>query len=239
MILLDRNTSIFDKIVIKLYLILILEFIKKEFRQEWRNRYALNGIILYLTSTIFICYLSFNVRSNVLSPITWNALFWIIILFASINAVAKSFMSESKERQLYYYTLISPQALIISKVVYNALLMIILSFLGIGFYSLVLGNPVENFWLFTVNIFLAAIGLSSTLTLVSAIASKAGGNQTLMAVLGFPIILPLLLMVIKISKNAIDGLEWSSSLDEIFTLLAINLIVGAVSYLLFPYLWRT
>ncbi|MEQ8925669.1 MAG: heme exporter protein CcmB [Fulvivirga sp.] len=218
---------------------MVYQFIKKEFKQEWRNRYALNGILLYLVCTIFICYLSFNVRTNQLTPITWNALFWIIMLFASVNAVAKSFMGEKSERQLYYYTIISPQALIIARVLYNAFLLLLMSFVGFVFYSLILGNPVQDQTLFLINLFLASIGFSSTLTLISAIASKAGSNQTLMAILGFPILLPILLMVIKVSKNAMDGLEWSASADELVTLLAINLIVGAVSYLLFPYLWRT
>lgn len=218
---------------------MVYEFIKKEFKQEWRNRYALNGIILYLACTIFICYLSFNVRTNQLTPVTWNALFWIIILFASINAVAKSFMGEKPERQLYYYTIISPQALIVARMIYNAVLLLVISLLGAFFYSLILGNPVADQMLFIGNLFLGAIGFSSTLTLISAIASKAGSNQTLMAILGFPILLPMLLMVIKISKNAMDGLDLSASLDELLTLMAINIIVGAVSYLLFPYLWRT
>lgn len=218
---------------------LITEFIKKEFKQEWRNKYALNGLILYLASTIFICYLSFNVRTEVISPITWNALFWIIMVFASINAVAKSFIGEKPERQLYYYTIISPQALIMARVIYNALLLVFLALTGVFFYALILGNPIDDLSLFIINLVLAAIGFSSTLTLVSAIASKAGGSQTLMAILSFPIILPMLLLVIKVSKNAIDGLERSASLDEILTLLAINVIVGAVSFLLFPYLWRT
>lgn len=218
---------------------MVYEFIKKEFKQEWRNRYALNGIILYLACTIFICYLSFHVRTNQLTPVTWNALFWIIILFASINAVAKSFMGEKPERQLYYYTIISPQALIVARMIYNAVLLLVISLLGAFFYSLILGNPVADQTLFIGNLFLGAIGFSSTLTLISAIASKAGSNQTLMAILGFPILLPMLLMVIKISKNAMDGLDLSASLDELLTLMAINIIVGAVSYLLFPYLWRT
>ncbi|MEQ9166034.1 MAG: heme exporter protein CcmB [Fulvivirga sp.] len=218
---------------------LVLQFIKKELKIEWRNKYALNGILLYLVSTIFICYLSFNVKSNQLNVVTWNALFWIIILFASINAVAKSFIQEKQERLLYYYTIISPQALIFARIMYNALLLILVALLGFLFYSIILGNPVINTWLFLTIILLASVGFSSTLTLISAIASKAGNNQTLMAVLGFPIILPMLLMVIKVSKNAIDGLELSASLDELITLLAINIIVGAVSFLLFPYLWRS
>ncbi|MEQ8576704.1 MAG: heme exporter protein CcmB [Fulvivirga sp.] len=218
---------------------LVLEFIKKELKIEWRNKYALNGILLYLVSTIFICYLSFNVKSNQLNVVTWNALFWIIILFASINAVAKSFIQEKQERLLYYYTIISSQALIFARIMYNALLLILVALLGFFFYSIILGNPVITTWLFLAIILLASVGFSSTLTLISAIASKAGNNQTLMAVLGFPIILPMLLMVIKVSKNAIDGLALSASLDELITLLAINIIVGAVSFLLFPYLWRS
>lgn len=218
---------------------MVLEFIKKELKIEWRNKYALNGILLYLVSTIFICYLSFNVKANQLNVVTWNALFWIIILFASINAVAKSFIQEKQERLLYYYTIISPQALIFARIVYNALLLALVALLGFFFYSLILGNPVINIWLFLAIILLASVGFSSTLTLISAIASKAGNNQTLMAVLGFPIILPMLLMVIKVSKNAIDGLELAASIDELITLLAINIIVGAVSFLLFPYLWRS
>lgn len=218
---------------------MVLQFIKKELKIEWRNKYALNGILLYLVSTIFICYLSFNVKSNQLNVVTWNALFWIIILFASINAVAKSFIQEKQERLLYYYTIISPQALIFARIIYNALLLMLVALLGFLFYSIILGNPVTDIWLFLIIILLASVGFSSTLTLISAIASKAGNNQTLMAVLGFPIILPMLLMVIKVSKNAIDGLALSASLDELITLLAINIIVGAVSFLLFPYLWRS
>lgn len=218
---------------------LIKHFIFKELKQEWRNRYALNGIVLYLTCTIFICYLSFNVRANTFSPALWNALFWIIILFAAINAVAKSFMSESKGRQLYYYTLVSPRVIIVARTLYNAMLMTVLALLGLAFYSLVMGNPVADITLFILNVVLASVGFSAALTLISAIASKAGGNQALMAILGFPVLLPMLLIVIKISKNAMDGLERAVSLDELFTLLAINLITGALSYLLFPYLWRS
>ena len=71
----------------------------KEWKVEWRNRYALNGLLLYLISTIFICYMSFNVKVNQLNPLTWNALFWIIMLFAAVNAIAKSFMHEKPARR--------------------------------------------------------------------------------------------------------------------------------------------
>jgi heme exporter protein B len=74
--------------------------------------------------------------------------------------------------------------------------------------------------------------------MISAIAAKAGNNATLMAILSFPVILPLLILIIKLSKNAMDGLDRSVSYDEIAVLCAINAIVIAVSLILFPYLWR-
>ena len=148
-------------------------------------------------------------------------------------------MQEQEGRQLYYYSIANPQAIIISKTIYNALLMVVLSLAGFLAYSLVMDNPVLDHKLFMINIILASIGFSSVLTLVSGIAAKAGNNATLMAILSFPVIIPMLLIVMKISKNAMDGLEFSSSIDELLTLLAINMIVGTVSYILFPYLWRS
>lgn len=212
--------------------------IKKELTIEWRQRYALNGILLYLVSTIFICYLSFNVKRNVLHPIVWNALFWIIQLFVAISAIAKSFIQEREGRYLYFYSLFSPKALIVARMIYNSGLMLLMTFMGFVIYAVVLGNPVANISLFIINLLLAALSFSFALTMISAIASKANNSQTLMAILGFPVILPMLLMIIKISKNAIDGLAYSTSWSEIATLLAINVIVGTASYILFPYLWR-
>ena len=92
--------------------------IRKEIMLEWRSKYALNGILLYVVSTVFVCYLAFR---QVSSAQTWNALFWIIMLFASVNAITKSFIQENRARQLYYYTIASPKAIIISKIIYNYL----------------------------------------------------------------------------------------------------------------------
>jgi heme exporter protein B len=217
----------------------IIVLIKKELTLEWRQKYALNGILLYVVSAVFITYLSFGANQGALSIPTWNALYWIIILFSSVNAVAKSFVQEHQGRQLYYYMIASPEAIILSKIIYNTLLTLVLALLGYLVFSIILGNPVQDQFLFLVNLILGAVGFSACLTMVSGIASKAGNNATLMAILSFPLIIPILLMAINLSKHAIDGLDRDLSIDKIFTLLAINAIIGATSYLLFPYLWRS
>ncbi|MES2827833.1 MAG: heme exporter protein CcmB [Bacteroidota bacterium] len=209
--------------------------IHKEIVLEWRSKYALNGVLLYVVSTVFVCFLSFKITPN---PLTWNALFWIIMLFASINAIAKGFLQESKGRQLYIYTLASPLALIISKTIYNALLMVLLTIIALGFYILVFDYVPIDLGLYVLATILGSISFSTIFTMVSAIASKASNGGMLMAILSFPVIIPVLMVLIKLTKNAIDGLDRSVSLDEIGLLCIINVLVGTVTLLLFPYLWR-
>lgn len=213
--------------------------LKKEIILEWRTRYALNGILLYVVGAVFICYMSFKLQRGALNAATWNALFWIIMLFAAVNAVAKSFLQEQRGRLIYYYTIASPQGIIVAKMFYNTLLLVLLAIICLVVFSVVMGNEVQNGWLFMANLLLGATGFSVTLTMVSGIAAKASNSSTLMAVLSFPIMIPLLLLVMKISKNAIDGLDPSVSYDEVVILLAINGIVASLSYILFPYLWRS
>lgn len=208
--------------------------IAKEIKLELRNKYALGGILLYVVSTIFVSYLCFK---QIVTPATWNALFWIILLFASLNAVAKSFISETRGKLLYIYSLVSPEAVILSKIIYNAILLLVLSGLCLVVYSLFIGSKIQDIPLFLLTLTFGSFGFSSLLTMVSAIASKTGNNFTLMAILSFPIIMPLLMVLIKLSKNALDGLEnWD--VHYLLILLSINVIIIVLSYLLFRYLWR-
>ncbi|TAE37969.1 MAG: ABC transporter permease [Sphingobacteriales bacterium] len=211
----------------------VQHLIKKEIILEWRSKYAFNGILLYVVSTIFVCYLAFKTTQ----PVVWNVLFWIIMLFAAVNAIAKSFIQDSKGRLLYYYSIASPQAIIIAKTMYNIALLLCITSLAFVVYKLVFANSLGDPLLYIVSIFLGSLSFSTVFTMTSAIASKAGNNGTLMAVLSFPLIIPLLMLLIKLSKNAMDGLDRSVSYNEIGVLLLINIIVISVSLLLFPYLW--
>jgi len=212
--------------------------VKKEMQMEWRQRYAIHGLLLYLASTIFVCYLSFKAKQQVINPITWNTLFWIILLFIAINAIGKSFTQESSQRNLFYFTLVSPEAVIYAKIIYNSLVMIGVSLIGILFYSWVMGNPVGNMPLYLLSIILGSIGLASTLSLMAGIAAQAENSATLMAVLSFPIIIPLLLLLLKLSKSAMDGISIQENWDEIAILGALDIIVIVFSGILFPYIWK-
>jgi len=210
--------------------------LQKEIRTELRQKSAINGIFLYVISTVFIAFLVFNQLEDLT---TWIALFWIILLFASTNASINSFRAESGSQFFYYYQLCSPQSIILSKLLFNGLLLVLIGLINWLFFSLLLGNPLENNLPFLAVLVLASLGFSGVLTLVSGIAAKTNNNSTLTAILAFPILLPMLLTAIKAS--VLIGLGFGSDEWQLYLGMMglINLVIIALAYVLFPYLWRS
>ncbi|MDP1803268.1 MAG: heme exporter protein CcmB [Bacteroidota bacterium] len=215
---------------------MILSLIKKEFLLEFRQKSTIGGVLVYVIGTIFVSALCFKGR---LDKPTWNALFWVITLYTSVTISGKSFLKETGGQALYNYLHYSPTQFIISKTIYNMVFMLALSFITFFFYAFFIKNEVENLGLFFVVLTLASTGLAAILSLMSAIASKANGNFAIMSILSFPVLMPLILVVIRISKQAVDGIEWAGvGFSFIGILVALNVLTIALSFLLFPYLWR-
>lgn len=215
---------------------MLLELIKKEFTLEFRQKSSLAGVLVYVIGTIFVSALCFKAR---LDKPTWNALFWVITLFTSVTICGKSFLKETGGQALFSYLHYSPQQFIFSKIVFNMVLMFCLSCITFFFYAFFIKNEVENISLFFVILVLASSGLGGVLSLMSAIASKANGNFAIMSILSFPVLMPLILVIIRLSKQAIDGIEWAGiGFNFILILAALNVLTLALSFLLFPYLWR-
>lgn len=212
----------------------VVQLVAKELLLEWRQRYAINGILLQVLSSVFVVFLT----AKVLNPSTWNAVFWLVMLFVSVNAVAKSFIGEGKGRSLYYHMVVKPQELLLAKFIYNALLSMVMSLLCLAAFVLLLDNPVDNFAAYLVITLLGCTGFSATFTMLSAISSKAGNSNLLMPVLSLPVIIPLLLILTKAAKRAIDGLDVTLIYKDLLVLLAFNLLVTALAYLLFPSVWK-
>ncbi|HYC87364.1 MAG TPA: heme exporter protein CcmB [Chryseosolibacter sp.] len=213
--------------------------ILNEITLELRRKSVISGILLYLFCLIFICYLTFNLQRNTINPASWSALFWLTILFAVINSVAKSFIGEKKGLAFYLYYLASPQLIIAAKIIYNSILAFLLSLSGYGLFAVLIGDQVGDRIVFLATLVLTSIGLASVLSLISSIAAKTNHSNVLMAVLSFPVVIGILLMAVKITKNVIDGLDITASYDELLNLLAINCILTGLAYLLFPYIWRS
>jgi len=209
--------------------------LKKEILLESRQQHTLYGVILYIASTVFVIYLTME------SPDaeTWNTLFWITQLFICINAVAKSFLQESRGRMLYYYTIASPTLFMLAKLSYNVLLMLAMNLINLLIYTALMGDPTFSYGLFVLVSLLGALGLSLVFTMLAAIASKAMQQASLMAILGFPIILPQLLLLIRLSKTAFSEVFRNGApLQLILLLLSLDLMIVLLSLILYPFLWK-
>lgn len=208
--------------------------VEKDMLLEWRMKYALGGMVLYVVSTVFIIYVSFIQ----LQPNIWNTMFWIVLLFAALNVNAKSFTIEAQERNWYYYSVTDPLILLAAKLFYNICLLLLVSILTLAIFFLLFGNPIREVYIFLVAVLLGSLGMSIAFTFVSAIASRAKNSATLMTVMGFPIIIPLLLTLIKISASGLRLITDTSLWKDIAMLGAIDLTLLAAMIFLFPYLWR-
>ena len=210
--------------------------LKKDLLLEWRQLHTFYGILLYIASTIFVIYLTLADSPN---AETWNSLFWVIQLFVCVNTVAKSFLQESRGRMLYFYSIASPVEFITAKLLYNALLMLIMNAVSLVLFFVFLENPVSDSLLFLGISFLGGFSLSLVFTIMSAIAAKAQQNAALIAILGFPVILPTLLLLMRLSKVAFAEVFNEGAVLQLTGLvLGMDVLVIALAVVLFPFLWK-
>ncbi|MEO8764827.1 MAG: heme exporter protein CcmB [Ginsengibacter sp.] len=213
----------------------IFTLLKKDFLLELRQQHTFFGILLYVASTIFVLYLAMGEPESSV----YNGIFWMIQLFVCVNAVAKSFLQESKGRMLYFFSITSPVNFIIAKLIYSTVIMLLMVLVSLLLFRILLGNPVSNYFQFSLIACLGGTSLSLVFTLMAAIAAKAQQNAAVMAILGFPLVIPQLLLLIRLSKSAFGEIFREGALLQISLLLiALDVLVIVLAIILFPFLWK-
>lgn len=213
----------------------IWALIKKDILLDWRQQFNMFATLLFMASVIFIIVYATQRKAAGL----WNAMLWVILLLVAHNAVAKNFQHASDRQRLYYYTIVDPVTALLAKYIYNAVVLMILSvitYFAFTFYSDF--NPVEEVGLFIFVLFLAALGFSIILTFTSMIAAATSDRSTLLAILSFPILLPILMLLMKLSQHCIGLIPDASYMIDIWMLMAIDLLLIGLSIILYPYLWK-
>ena len=211
----------------------VFTLFKKDVLLEIRQQYSFYGILLYICSTIFVLYMAMSEPEAKV----WNGLFWVIQLFICINAVAKSFLQESRGRMLYFYSIASPVDFVLAKLLFNSLLMVLMSLLSLFLFVLFLSNPMNKFLPFLGLVLLGGWSLSLVFTFLAAIAAKAQQNAAIMAVLGFPLIIPQLLLLMRLSTAAFAPLL-TIPIGSVLLLVALDALIILLAVILFPFLWK-
>jgi heme exporter protein B len=212
----------------------IAALLRKDILLEIRQQYTFYGILLYVASTIFVLYLAMGQPESAV----WNGLFWMIQLFICVNAVAKSFLQESSGRMLYYYSIAGARDYIISKLIFNAGLMILMSITSLVLFRLLMGDPLQHAWKFTGIVCLGGCSLSLVFSFLSAIAARARQNAAMIAILGFPLIIPQILLLMRISNEAFADVIQGGFLLMCLVLTGLDLLVITLAVILFPFLWK-
>lgn len=215
----------------------IFSILYKDFKIEINQSHLFFSVGLYVISSIYIIYISYQ-PTGILGLENWVSIFWVIILFSSISAVSKSFFQESGSRNYYYYFVLSPDELILSKLIYNFLFIVFVTFLTFLVFSSLLGNFINSYSFFITLLFVGSLSISNCLTLISAIGHQVKNNSILTSVLSFPVIIPILLILIKLSKMSSSEFSWNIIQDDFYLLILLNIILIAMTKILFKFLWR-
>ena len=207
---------------------------KKDLLLEIRQQYTFYGVLLYVAATIFVLYLAMGQPEATV----WNGLFWMIQLFISVNAVAKSFLQESRGRLLYFYSIAGAKDFILAKLLFNLVLMLVMTLVSVLLFQLLLGNPLHDALLFIFISCFGGISLSLVFTFIAAIAARAQQNAALMAIMGFPLIIPQLLLLMRLSNIAFASVFQSGLNFIILLLVGFDIMIVALAVILFPFLWK-
>jgi heme exporter protein B len=212
----------------------LLTLVHKDLLLELRQKHVLMGVLLYVSSTVFVVYM----MNGQPETKVWNALFWLTQLFVAVNSVAKSFLQEHSNRFRYYYTLVPPTVFLMAKMIYSLVLLLLMSLLSLLLFSLLLGWPISQSLLFVGIAGLGAVSLSVLFTFLSAIASRAQQNASLMAILGFPLVTPLLMILSNLALKALEPVYQPGWGKLALSLLFLDVLIVVLGAILFPFLWQ-
>ncbi|MCB9248006.1 MAG: heme exporter protein CcmB [Ignavibacteriales bacterium] len=211
---------------------------KKDWESELRTRYAINALAMFILVTISV--ILFSIGQEKVSIHLTGGLFWVVIFFSAMSGLSRVFVSEEERGTTLTLQLIAaPSTIYFGKLFFNLVLVFIMNLsIVILYYLLFESFVILNFSLFLLSLFFGSIGIAISSTIIAAIISKANTKGTLYPVLSFPILLPLILTLMELTKFAMDGDTISKSFAELAVLVSYDVIMVTAGYMLFDFIWK-
>jgi heme exporter protein B len=210
----------------------------REWRGELRTRYALNTLALFAVTTLVVVSASLGPlgASPGQAAETLPVLLWLILLFAAAAGLPRSFVHEEETQTATALRLAAtPSALFCGKLAYSLTLLAALEALVTPLYVAVMNLDVARPDLLVATLAAGGFGLASGSTLVAAIIAQARGKAALFAVLSFPVLLPLLLLAVELTRGAFAGGPPGVAFVQ---LLLYDGAVTTAGLMLFPLVWN-
>ncbi len=215
-----------------------LAVFSKDVRQELRSRVAVNAILMFGITTLAV--VSFSLGQSGLSPKVLGAIFWIVMFFSATAGLSLVFVREEETGTALALRLTAdPTAVYLGKLLFNLFLLTMMKIVITPLFFVFTDAHVENMSAFALVLILGLTGLCAASTLVAAIVSRAAMKGALFAVLGFPIMITLLMMLVSAAAKVLDGGTVGMILPEIQGLFAFSVVMITASLMLFKYVWET
>jgi heme exporter protein B len=210
----------------------------KDWRCEFRTRYALNTLALFAFTTLVVVSASLGplgaAREMALTVLP--VLLWLILLFAAAAGLPRAFVEEEETHTATALRLAAtPSALYCGKLAYGITLTVALEILVAPIYAAMVSLAVASPGLLVATLAAGGLGLAAGSTLIAAIIAQAQGRSTLFAVLAFPVLLPPLLLAVELTRNAVGGQPAGMALVQ---LLLYDAVITIAGLMLFPVIWN-
>ena len=210
----------------------------KEWRCEFRTRYALNTLALFAITTLVVVSFSLGPLgfSKSEGGAVLSVLLWIILLFSVAAGLPRTFVQEEEGQTAMALRLsATPSALFCGKLLYNLTLVFALEVLVTPLYLVMTNLEVSSPGTLALVLAAGGYGLAAGSTLVAAIISQARSKGTLFSVLSFPVLLPLMVLAVGLTQSAVAG---DSDAVALPVLLLYDASVTVAGLMLFPVVWN-
>jgi heme exporter protein B len=215
----------------------IIAILKKDLQAELRSRYGLNTVLAFVGSALLL--ILFALRAQELPPTPQSGLVWIVILFAALSSLSRSFVMETEKRTYNLLRLHSKAVhVFLGKLCFNYLFTLAVNVTTFFGYIFLLGISIANVSVFLIVLILGTAGLSSVATMLGAIVSQADRKGAIFSVLSIPLLFPLILILVQLTKVALLNDFSENYLNDCWALVGYVGSTITAGILLFDYIWE-
>jgi len=215
----------------------VLTIAAKDLRQEIRSKAVTVATVFFAAIVLIILAFAFSERAGLLSIIAPGAL-WVALAFAGVISAAQSYQSELEEgayEQLLMYPI--PRASIfLGKLLANWIYMTLLGFILIPITALFFAMRVDwNIGMLFLTVLLGTLGFALIATFYAALTANLRARESLLPVLMFPVVVPILLAAVRATGEIVGAGDLSISSSWLQLLLAFDLVYFVVCSALFRF----
>lgn len=210
----------------------------KEVASEFRTRYALNALLMFVVTTLTMVV--FSLGDNAVPYEILSGMLWIVIFFSAMSGLSRTFVTEEERgTSLTLRLLTTATNVYVGKLLYNVVLILSMSVFIAFAYGIIIDDfVVRSASIFWTTIVLGGIGLAAASTILAAIIAKANTKGTLFPVLAFPVLLPLLLTCIRATVLSVEGAFFAEAFKDFQILISFSVVMIAASVMVFEYVWN-